>query len=166
MSRFCSEALGKHDRKGFASGQEKIDTYFHKVVGQDVKRKYASCFVLIEKASAAVAGFYTLSATNFPLADLPPNLGNKLPRYPVVPAVLIGWLGRDQKFRGQGIGSMLLQDAIIRSAGSNIGAYAICADAIDEAAAAFYRQHLFQAFIDRPQSFYLPMQTALANLKE
>ncbi len=67
MSRFYSEALGKHDRKAFASGQEKIDSYFHKVVSQDVKRKYANCYVLIEKTSEAVAGFYTLSATNFPV---------------------------------------------------------------------------------------------------
>ena len=45
-------------------------------------------------------------------------------------------------------------------------AYAICADAIadaiDELAAAFYRDHQFQPLVSRPQSLYLPIKTALA----
>lgn len=64
-----------------------------------------------------------------------------LPRYPSVPVVLIGWMGRDLAFRGTGLGSMLLYDAISRVAQAPIGAYAICADAIDEDATAFYLKH-------------------------
>ena len=45
-------------------------------------------------------------------------------------------------------------------------AYAICADAIadaiDELAAVFYRDHQFQPLVSRPQSLFLPMKTALA----
>ena len=41
-------------------------------------------------------------------------------------------------------------------------AHAICADAIDEAAAAFYRDHQFQPLVSRPRSLFLPMKTALA----
>jgi len=76
--------------------------------------------------------------------------------------VLIGWLGRDAIFRGQHVGSMLPADAITRLAAAPIGVHAICADAIDAAAAAFYREHQFQPFSSRPDTFYLPMKTALA----
>ncbi len=57
---------------------------------------------------------------------------------PAPNAALIGWMGRDLAFRGAGLGSMLLYDAISRVAQAPIGAYAICADAIDEDATAFY----------------------------
>ncbi len=75
--------------------------------------------------------------------------------------MLIGWLGRDAGFRGQQVGSLLLADAITRLAKAPIGVHAICADAIDESAAAFYREHQFQPFASRPNAFYLPMKTAL-----
>ena len=162
MTAFFSEALGHHDRAAFSSGNERIDGYFRQTVSQDVKRGYAACFVLVEKASAKIAGFYTLSSHSIALTELPADVSRKLPRYPSVPAVLIGWLGRDAGFRGQQIGPMLLADAITRLAAAPVGIHALCADAIDDAAAAFYREHQFQPFVSRPNSFYLPMKTALA----
>lgn len=165
MTRFVSEALGKHDRSTFASGNQRIDDYFRHTVSQDIKRNYAACYVLVERASATVAGFYTLSSHSIALTELSPDWAKRLPRYPSVPAVLIGWLGRDQRFGGQGIGSMLLYDAIARLVASPIGVHAICADAIDAAAVAFYRAHQFQPFLSRPHSFYLPIKTALALAK-
>ena len=162
MTRFYSEALGKHDRATFASGNDRIDTYFRQTVSQDVKRGYAACYVLVEKASAKIAGFYTLSSYAIPLTELTEAVARKLPRYPNVPAALIGWLGRDIAFRGQHVGSVLLADAIARLAASPIGVHAICAEAIDDAAAAFYEAHQFQRFVSRPNNLYLPMKTAAA----
>ena len=66
-----------------------------------------------------------------------PDLRKKLPRYPSVPAVLIGWMGRDLRFRRAGVGALLLYDAVSRIANVPIGAHAICTDAIDDAVAAF-----------------------------
>lgn len=166
MTAFFSEVLAKHDRSTFASGNERIDAYFRQTVSQDVKRGYAACYVLIEKSSAKLAGFYTLSSHSIPLTEVAPDLARKLPRYPSVPAVLIGWLGRDAVFAGQHVGSMLLADAIRRLAAAPIGLHAICADAIDEAAAAFYREHQFRPFASRRNALYLPMKTALALVAE
>jgi hypothetical protein len=162
VTRFISEILGKHDRTGFASGNERIDRYFRETVSQDVKRSYAACYVLVERSTSKLAGFYTLSSHGVPLNEVAPALAKKLPRYPSVPAVLLGWLGRDMAFARASVGSLLLYDAISRVANSPIGAHAICADAIDEAAAIFYLKHQFQPLISRPQSLYLPMKTALA----
>ncbi|HMN82297.1 MAG TPA: GNAT family N-acetyltransferase [Burkholderiaceae bacterium] len=160
MSRFVSEALGKHDRKGFASGNERIDTYFRQRVTQDVRRNYAKAFVLVERDSGVTAGFYTLSSHSIVLADLAESLVAGLPRYPSVPVVLIGWMGRDQRFRGQGIGTLLLADALRRLKDAPTGAHAICADAIDDAAAAFYREHQFKPVSPhQPMRFYVPVGT-------
>jgi hypothetical protein len=101
VTAFFSEVLARHDRSAFASSNERIDAYFRQTVSQDVKRGYAACYVLIEKTSAKLAGFYTLSSHSIPLTEVAPDLARKLPRYPSVPAVLIGWLGRDTAFAGQ-----------------------------------------------------------------
>ena len=162
MTRFVSEALAKHARAAFLSGNDRVDLYLRETVSQDVKRKYAACYVLIERSTAKVAGFYTISAHSIPLNDVAPELAKKLPRYPSVPVVLIGWMGRDLAFRGAGLGSMLLYDAISRVAQAPIGAYAICADAIDEDATVFYLKHQFQPLLSRPQTLFLPMKTAQA----
>jgi ribosomal protein S18 acetylase RimI-like enzyme len=164
VTRFYSQALGKHERAAFASGNDRIDTYFRNFVSQDVKRNYAHCYVLFEKQTERVAGFYSLSATNIPLTEIPSDLARKLPRYPTVPAALIGWLGRDIEFRGQEIGALLLRDAIVRVATSNIGVHALCADAIDKAALTFYRRFLFTPFAGRPMSLFLPLATAMKRL--
>jgi ribosomal protein S18 acetylase RimI-like enzyme len=165
LTRFASEALGNHERSGFASGNERIDAYFHQAVTQDVRRNYAACYVLVEKATSKLAGLYTLSAHSMALTEVSPELARKLPRYPSIPAVLIGWLGRDIAFRGEQIGELLLADAIARVAAASIAAHALCADAIDEAAAAFYQAHQFTAFASRAHSYFLPMKTAIALLK-
>jgi ribosomal protein S18 acetylase RimI-like enzyme len=162
VTRFVSEALAKHERAVFCSGHDLIDRYCRETVSQDVKRSYAACFVLIERSTGKLAGFYTLSAHSIPLNDVAPELARKLPRYPSVPVVLIGWMGRDLAFRGTGVGSMLLYDAIGRVAKAPVGAYAICADAINDVAAAFYREHQFQPLVSRPQTLFLPMKTAQA----
>jgi GNAT superfamily N-acetyltransferase len=162
VTRFVSEALAKHERGDFCSGHDRIDRYFRETVSQDVKRCYAACFVMIEHSTGKVAGFYKLSAHSIPLKDVDQELAKKLPRYPSIPVVLIGWMGRDLAFRGTGLGSMLLYDAISRVAQAPIVAYAICADAIDEDATVFYLKHQFQLLLCRPQTLFLPMKTALA----
>ncbi|GJE62641.1 GNAT family N-acetyltransferase [Methylobacterium trifolii] len=160
MSRFTSEVLGKRERGAFGSGNATIDTYFRTAVLQDVKRNHAACYVLVEKATGTLAGFYTLSSTGIPLSGVPPEIARRLPRNPTIPAVLIGWLGRDSAFRGQEIGAMLLHDAIVRVVPSPVGAYALVADAIDDAAASFYAKHQFTPFASRPKTAFLPLATA------
>src|SRR6266542_2950755 len=110
-SDYRFEPLGKqHDRAVFACGVEALDRYFRVQAGQDSRNRITSCFVLVS-GDGSVAGYYTLSATGVALADLPPELAKKLPRYPVVPATLMGRLTVDQRQRGQGLGEFLLFDA-------------------------------------------------------
>jgi ribosomal protein S18 acetylase RimI-like enzyme len=160
-ARFAIEALSKaHKRRTFSCGNERIDRYFRETVTQDIKRRYATCFVSRNLGTDRVAGFYTLSSSNVPLTAVPEPLAGRLPRYPTVPAVLIGWLGRDQSYAGLGLGEALLFDAIKTIAEAPIGAHAIFADAIDGRAAAFYAAFGFTSLTDRPNTLYLPVATA------
>lgn len=158
MSRFSSEALGERDRSAFASGNERIDHYFRTVVGQDIRRGYASCYVLVDRTNDAVAGFHTLAAHSIRLEDFPDAVARKLPRYPHVPVALIGWMGRDWRFRGLDLGRMLLSDALQRIRTSGMAAFAAVVDPIDDAAEQFYLDRHFSRL---PNSrMFLPMATA------
>lgn len=160
-ARFTIEPLDKgHKRKSFACGNERIDCYFRETVMQDIRRRYATCFVARDLETGQVAGFYTLSSSNVPLTAVPEPLASKLPRYPTVPAVLIGWLGRDQAYAGMGLGEALLFDALKTVTEAPIGAHAVFTDAIDKQAAIFYAAFGFTPLTDRPLTLYLPIATA------
>lgn len=104
------EPLGSsHNRAGFSSEVPALDRYLVQQAGQDIARHVAAVFVLIEPPSPAVIGFYTLAATSVLLQALPPSVVKKLPRYPQVPATLLGRLAVDAGARGRGYGSLLIR---------------------------------------------------------
>jgi GNAT superfamily N-acetyltransferase len=160
--RFRVEPLDKqHDRKAFTCGVAALDEYIRARASQDIKRLVATCFVAVDNATGAVAGYYTLSAGSVPLADLPAVTAKKLPRYPVVPAVRIGRLAVALGFQGQDLGRALLADAAIRVLGSDIGAFAVMVDAKDEEGVGFYARHGFIR-LDKTLSLFLPLDTLRA----
>jgi len=131
------EPLAAHDRHGFASGSEALDRYFRELVTQDIRRRIAKCFVAVDE-NEIVAGYYTICATSVGLGELPPARAKKLPRYPAIPAVLLGRLAVSSKHQGKQLGAVLVVDACERAARSDIAALLMLVDAKDEAAARFY----------------------------
>lgn len=147
---------GDHDRSTFSCATEALDRYFQQQLSQDVRRRVAACFVA-STLTGTVAGYYTLASSSMMLGDLPPEVANKLPRYPLVPAVRMGRLAVDKAFAGQGLGAALLADALVRAAQSEIAVYAMVVDAKDDKAKAFYTHHGFIAFPDAPLTLFLPL---------
>lgn len=151
---FTVEPLAGHDRSRFLSGADALDRYFQVQVSQDIRRRVTACYVAVEAATGAVAGFYTLSASGVPLTDIPAELAKKLPRYPAVPAARVGRLAVDQRFRGKKLGAALLFNAIARAARSDVAVFALVVDAKDDEAEAFYRHHGFQNFGSVPRQLF------------
>jgi len=104
---------------------------------QDIRRRIATCFVTVKVTSQDVAGYYTLTATSVALNALSPEIAKKLPRYPVVPAALLGRLAVSRNYQGRGLGGILLADALKRTARAELGVFAMLVDAKDEAAQRF-----------------------------
>jgi ribosomal protein S18 acetylase RimI-like enzyme len=154
-----------HDRLAFSCGVEPLDRYLQTQATQDIRRRIANCFVATSADSNIIAGYYTFSAASVPMLDLPTETAKRLPRYPVVPAALIGRLAIDRRYRGYGLGAALLFDAITRAARADTAIFAILVDAKDDSAAAFYRHHGFQPFATRPLNLFLPNGTALKLLE-
>ncbi len=105
----------------------------------------------------AIGGYYTLSATAVKLADLPEQTARRLPRYPLVPATLLGRLAVDRRFQGKGYGRFLLADALYRVARNEIASFAVIVDAKDEAARRFYERESFLPFADQPMKLFRPV---------
>lgn len=158
------EPLGsQHDRSGFSCGQPKLDDWFRRRAGQDEKRNVARVFVATDD-ELRVVGFYSLSSCTLALTDLPEEIAKKLPRYDAIPAGLIGRLARDVRARGQGVGELLLADAVHRilGAGRSVAVFTIVVDAKDERAADFYRDFGFRSFPNRPLRLFMLTVAAAA----
>jgi GNAT superfamily N-acetyltransferase len=147
----------QHDRESFGSGVEPLDRYLRQQARQDVARRVASCFVLVENGRPAPIGYYTLAATGIALAELPAMLAKRLPRYPVVPATLMGRLAVDARHRDKGYGEFMLLDAFSRVLRSDIASYAFVVDAQDDKAARFYQHYGFTFLVAGRQRLFLAM---------
>ena len=155
---------GAHDRSQFVSGSEALDRYFQTQASQDIKRRIATCFVAVEEKSREVVGYYTLTATSVALSAFSPEIVKKLPRYPVVPAVLLGRLAVTRRHQGRGLGGVLLVDALKRTSRAELGVFAMVVDAKDEAAQRFYEHHGFTLLPGDQRRLCLPIATALQRL--
>ncbi|TPL39776.1 GNAT family N-acetyltransferase [Mesorhizobium sp. B2-4-1] len=152
---------GSYDRKTFSCGVLALGQYLHELASQDVKRRVSNCFVAADRDVDLIAGYYTLAASNVPITSLPEDLTRRVPRYPVLPAILIGRLAVDTRYQGKRVGSILIVDALRRCAQAAPASFALIVDAKDDMAAAFYCKYGFRPFQDRPLSLFLSVATAL-----
>jgi GNAT superfamily N-acetyltransferase len=153
--------LSKHDRATFLCGKSLLDNYFQKQASQDVKRNLSACFVLIDKNTDEISGYYTLSTNSIPQDQIPEIFKKKLPpSYMSIPTILLGRLAISLKYQRKGFGQLLLVDALKRcfDTSESIGAYAVVVDPLDFEAAQFYDKY---GFIKLPDSgkLFLPITT-------
>ncbi len=161
MAEWTIEPFGKHhDRTAFSCGRTPLDDFIRVRVSQYEKRRLGKTFVAVPPGETRVIGYYTLASGALVFEHLPPDASRKLPKHPV-PVVLLARLAVDQSVQGQGLGEGLLFDALHRTLtlSSDLGVHAVEVDALDDAAAAFYRKYGFTALLDNPLHLYLPIAT-------
>ncbi len=164
---------GSHDRNGFDCGVEALNLWLRQTALQHQTKGISRTFVAMPlglketKAYRAagytnimensILGYYAL-ASAFLLADeLPPQLARRYPRQ--IPVTRMGRLATRNDLQGQGLGRLLLADAVTRSrnAALSVGSAGIFVDAKNDAAARFYKQYGFTHCKDDPLKLYLPM---------
>jgi predicted GNAT family N-acyltransferase len=159
--KICLLDSQKHDRSNFCCGQETLDTYIRKQASQDLKKRVSTVFVLIDDPETSVLAYYTLSAYTIDIAALDETFAKRLPRYPALPATLLGRLAVDNSQKGKRFGELLLIDSLKKSldASIQVASLAIIAEALDESALSFYLKYGFQPFKQEPMKLYLPMKS-------
>jgi predicted GNAT family N-acyltransferase len=158
---FKIEPLGKkHDRTAFSCGKQSLDQYLKDQSGQAVGKNLAAVFILTADGKK-IAGYYTLSSYAVKLDEIPEEIARKLTRMPEIPATLLGRLARSIEFRGQGIGGILLVDALKKALenSAHVASWAVVVDAIDVEAEEFYRRYGFLPFPNKPNRLFLPMNS-------
>ena len=152
----------KHYRTDFYCGQVSLDNYIRKQASQDVKRKVSTVFVLIDDIDPKlnILGYYTLSSYTVEIENLDQSFAKNLPRYPQLPATLLGRLAIDYQHKGKGFGAVILFDALKKAiaVSKQVASLAVIAEALDDNAINFYMKYGFQKFNNNSMKLYLPMK--------
>jgi GNAT superfamily N-acetyltransferase len=149
----------KHDRSLFTCGVDSLDDYIKTRASQELKKRVSTPYVLTDSPERQVLGYYCLSSYSIASAELEESTVKKLPRYPLLPAILLGRLAVDSGYQGKGYGGFLLLDAMKRclQLSTQLAAVAMVVDAISQGAASFYKDYGFIEFPDDPMKLYISM---------
>jgi predicted GNAT family N-acyltransferase len=151
----------KHNRSDFCCGKDSLDDYIRKQASQDLKKRVSTVFVLIGEPKFNVLAYYTLSTYTVDITDLDRDFAKHLPRYPQLPATLLGRLAVDLTHKDKRFGELMLIDALHRAldASTQVASLAVIAEALDEIALNFYLKYGFQQFSGNPMKLYFPMKS-------
>ena len=124
----------RHKRGNFASGVASIDNYL-KLTAKKLASAHAAAIFVIADQAGDIIGFYALSAISIDASETNTEKNSKLfTRFSRVSATFLSMLGVDQKWQGQGIGKMLLADALRRSlaASREVGSFCVVLDVLED----------------------------------
>jgi GNAT superfamily N-acetyltransferase len=164
---FQLESLHRdHSRRTFRSGQEQVDDWLATKALQHQEKHLSVTRVLLDGAGL-IAGYYTLATGQVDFSDLPPEIVRRLPRRQL-PVAVLAWLGVRSESHGQGLGRLLLAQALrdCFEAGRTFAFVAVILDCIDDAAKAFYQHFDFQELPGHPYRLFLTTKQLQAMMRE
>ncbi len=147
-----------HHRSLFDCGQRMLNDWLKNRASQFDRRDLSRTFIATRPGDSQVCGYYAISTHRVLYEVLPPNESKGMPRLDV-PVVLLGRLAVDRSVQKQGLGSLLLVDALRRALqiSERVGIRGVEVDAIDEAAREFCLRFGFRRLMDDPRHLLMPM---------
>ena len=153
-----SELSGRHDRASFDCGNAELNSYLRESAGQHIRKSLARVYVVCEENDPGrIVAYYSPNVCEIRSEELPESFRKKFPRR--IPAVRLGRLAVARANQRQGVGELMLFDAMrnVGQVDAIVGAVALLVDAKDEAARRFYLKYGFLALPDRPLTLILPI---------
>jgi GNAT superfamily N-acetyltransferase len=151
----------RHDVSRFANGAHpSLDQWLRERARASEGLSARTYVVCTAQEPDRVVGYFSISAAVEERSTLPSaKLRRGLPER--VPLLLIGRLAVDAPWRGRGLGSALLADALKRclAASEIAGVRGIVAHAIDETAVGFYERHGFTRSPLGERVMLMPIET-------
>lgn len=161
---FTSEELPEHhDCSRFDSGNPALDDWLRDHALHASAMNTGRTFVW-HAGDDVVVAYFTLAAHLVARDALSKRGGRGSPQ--VIPAILLARLALDRSLQGQGLGAELLWDALSRAVAANRQAAArlVVVDAVDDAAASFYRRFGFEPIPDNPLRLIQKLSSIEASL--
>lgn len=164
---------GHHDRNPFDCGVEQLNLWLQQTALQHQNKGLSRTFVAQPSHEGAAAefrnagyaeigvesilGYYALASALVVIEDLPSELAKRYPRQ--IPVTRLGRLATRRDLQGQGLGRLLLADAVsrARTAAQTVGSAGIFVDAKNDNAARFYLHYGFRACGSQSLKLFLAM---------
>ena len=146
-----------HNREGFHCGEVALDYYLRTTARQHASKGLSKTFVAVNDDNPdTVIGYFTLTIAEIGADLLPPAQRRQLPDS-ALPVIKLARLAVDRNYRGQGIGGILLFEALQRAASAQglIAAVAVLVEAKHPRAAAFYAHYGFVAAPDNSLTLFM-----------
>ena len=158
----------KHDRAAFSCGTARLDNFLKRTARKQQAGDFTRVWVATDNGQTRILGYYALNAHALEGDDLPAHLTRNAPRSGSIPAVYLSMIAVDRRYQGQGIGRILLADALKRAviAADQVGLKAVILDVIEDGGTeitekrhAFYTGMGFQSFPSRPLRMSISIET-------
>ena len=152
-----------HDIADFSCGEPSLDEWLRRRAMQNEESGASRTYVLCE-GEGRVIGYYALAVGAVAHAGAHSRVKRNMPD--PVPVIVLGRLAIDQTFQGQGLGSALLRDAVLRTlqAADIAGIRAILVHAISEKAKQFYAANGFVPSPVEPMTLMITLAEAAKAL--
>ena len=156
----------EHPRRRFRCGEKRVDEWLATKALQHQDKHLSVTKVLLDEAEA-IAGYYTLATGQVDFRDLPAEAARRLPRR-MLPVAVLAWLGVNSSCQGQGLGRLLLAQALrdCWEAGKTFALVAVILDCIHDDAKAFYRRWDFEELPGHPYRLFLSAKRLDAMMAE
>ena len=159
MASWRIERLDReYDLSLFDCGQAVLNDWLKNRAGQFDRRDLSRAYVATRQDERRVLGYYAIATHRVLHEDLPAGESKGLPRLDV-PVVLLGQLAVDLSVQKQGLGALLLVDALRRAihVSTQVGIRAVEVDAFDDSAREFYLKFGFRSLLDDTRHLFMPM---------
>lgn len=144
-----------HDRRSFSCGVDPLDEYLRRFARQHADTNVSRTYVAVD--GPAIRGFYSLAVSGIRRENLSTKLASRFPGFPL-PVARLARLAVDLRHQRQGLGELLLADALQRCLrlSAEIGMVGVIVDAKDEQARGWYERYEFERLPDSPLTLWLP----------
>ena len=127
----------------FDCGNDALNLWLKRFAWANVQNDSARVYVA-HRRDRVVVGYHALTAGSVSRGEAPERMGHGVAAHPIG-VVVLGRLAVDRAQQGKGLGTTLLQNALLRAkhAADTVGVRAVLVQAIDAAARSFYLRYGF-----------------------
>nr|WP_298059563.1 GNAT family N-acetyltransferase [uncultured Halomonas sp.] len=151
----------EHDLSHFDCGVDSLNEFLRSKARSNQKSKASVTYVICAEDTHDVVGYFSLTVGSVMRDEAPKPRQRRMPD--PIPVAVLGRLAIDNRIKGQGIGVLLLRDAVLRAFynSAEIGTPALIVNALDEQAAAFYQAFGFSPFPGNPLTLIMSLKSQL-----
>ena len=144
IALYAPEPLtAEHETSNFFCGEASLDVWLRQRAMKN--EAYGATRTYVVSSDYEVVGYYSLAVGSLEHKFAPGHIRRNMPQ--PIPVMILARLAVDRRYMGQNIGTAMLQDALLRTlqAADIAGIKAMLVHALNEKAAAFYRERGFTA---------------------